>query len=499
MNSELLEKILSCGELPSPPVVAARIVQHSRQDCQLSDVIEIVSDDPATSLKLIRLANSAAFRGTKACGSISEAVTRLGVNVSIMTSLSFSLSNSLQPKHASALDYDYLWRRSVTAAAAARFLAMRSKISQWEECFLAALVQDIGVLAADTALPAVYADLPDLAQHEYTRLIESQQLGCDHAEIGACLLQKWQLPEQIIEAVRSSHSLECLMAVNANLNLAWCVAYSGVLADAVLMGDQLELARAIALCRSSIGQIAGASEAEFTHALFEAVKDAEQVFETSLVPNLTEIAATSKEIMFDYMLGQIGQAANDELTELQDRVRDLEAENRRDGLTGVYNRQHFDDVLEQLLNEAQAVGGTLSLMFVDADHFKQINDEHGHQAGDEVLKWLAGQLRHSLRDSDVVARYGGEEFVAILPATNEQQARTIGDSIVQRINAAPCSIEGAALAVTVSVGVAAVAPGSGLQSARELVVAADQAMYYSKKTGRNRCSQASLLPTLNVA
>jgi len=495
VNKFLEAKILNCRELPSPPIVAARIVNQVEEDCQLADIVDIVSDDPATSLKLMRLANSAAYRGTKPCSTLLAAVTRLGINVSIMTALSFSLANTLRINGKSNLDHDYLWRRSVTSAAVARFLATRAQLQNWEECFLSALVQDIGMLAADCAIKDIYHNLTAYAQHEYAQLAEREALKVDHSAVGASLLQHWKLPAAIVEAVACSHSLERLMKREASIDSLWCVAYSGILADAVLLQDELELARAIAFCRASMGDLAGSSESEFTHALFASVKDAEELFEATLVPNMDELVVSSKTLMFDYMIGQGHAAANDEhLSDLQSRVEELEEENRRDALTGAYNRQYFDEVLDGMINESIQSGSPLSLMFIDADHFKQVNDVHGHHVGDEVLKWIASTLQHAVRDTDVVARYGGEEFVAILPTLGEEHAATLGNRIVERMSESVIKVDDLELTVTVSIGIAAASESSRLRSSAELIIGADQAMYFSKKTGRNKCSRASTLP-----
>ncbi len=495
MNKHLEAKILNCRDLPSPPIVAARIVNQVEDDCQLSDLVDIVSDDPATSLKLMRLANSAAYRGTKPCSTVLSAVTRLGINVSVMTALSFSLANTLRVPGKSNLDHDYLWRRSVTSAAVARFLATRANVHNWEECFLAALVQDIGMLAADCAIRGIYEDLTVYAQHEYAQLAEIASLKVDHSKLGASLLKHWKLPATIVDAVAHSHALERLMKRADCIDSLWCVAYSGILADAVLLSDELELARAIALGRACMGDLAGNSESEFTHALFASVKDAEALFEASLVPNMDELMVASKSLMFDYMIGQGQAAANDEhVSNLQSRVEELEEENRRDALTGAYNRQYFDDVLDGMINDSAEIGSPLSLMFIDADHFKQINDVHGHHVGDQVLIWIATTLQQAVRDTDVVARYGGEEFVVILPTLGEEHAAALGDRIVARMSEAIITVDDLELQVTVSIGIAAASSGSQRRSSRDLIVGADQAMYFSKKTGRNKCSRASALP-----
>jgi len=157
----------------------------------------------------------------------------------------------------------------------------------------------------------------------------------------------------------------------------------------------------------------------------------------------------------------------------------------RDGLTKIGNRRSFE---ERLAAEAARHGRyelPLSLILVDVDHFKAVNDTHGHQAGDAVLRELAALLGEGLRSSDYPARYGGEEFAVILPHTSSQQATLLAERLRQRVAdrvfRAGASAPG--LSVTVSAGVASLLPGA---TAQDLVLLADQALYLAKDGGRNR-------------
>jgi len=160
-----------------------------------------------------------------------------------------------------------------------------------------------------------------------------------------------------------------------------------------------------------------------------------------------------------------------------------------DSLTGLHNRRHLQDRLEQEVTRAQRHRQPLSCLFVDADHFKQINDVHGHASGDQVLTALAQRLRGRLRSSDLPTRYGGEEFAILLPQTDARSARTLAQHICEGVAAEPITLEtGAQIKITVSIGVAAM-PGGDERSPREageaLLQAADSAVYRAKEAGRN--------------
>ena len=223
--------------------------------------------------------------------------------------------------------------------------------------------------------------------------------------------------------------------------------------------------------------------------------------ETQIVKILKEVEAGRlvKEVCREYGISDAtyynwkAKYGGMEVSDIR-RLKELEEENRRDTLTGAYNRLYFDEVLEGMINDSMADQEPLSLMFIDADHFKQVNDVHGHQVGDDVLKWLAKNLRALVREADIVVRYGGEEFVAILPALSEEDATALGKHIVQSIKQSPIELNGLGLSITVSIGIATMSNSAHILSSRELIVAADQAMYFSKKTGRNKCSPASVLP-----
>jgi two-component system cell cycle response regulator len=171
-----------------------------------------------------------------------------------------------------------------------------------------------------------------------------------------------------------------------------------------------------------------------------------------------------------------------ENSRLFERVRGLSI---RDGLTGLFNHRHS---MEQVANEFGRVGryeGGVSLLMVDIDHFKKINDEHGHQAGDVVLREVARILKDTLRVVDSLGRYGGEEFISILPHTSYEDALQTGERLRQAIAENSFHAGQRQLRVTISVGVASY-PSARVDSPGALVREADKALYRAKQEGRNR-------------
>ncbi|HYH95926.1 GGDEF domain-containing protein [Hyalangium sp.] len=155
-----------------------------------------------------------------------------------------------------------------------------------------------------------------------------------------------------------------------------------------------------------------------------------------------------------------------------------------DGLTQVHNRRYFDEQIDRELSRSRRYERTLSLVMMDIDHFKQINDEHGHLAGDYVLKQLASTVRTRIRREDVFARYGGEEFAVILPEIDLKGAKLLAEKVRQLVSKQHFTFDKSHIPVTLSLGVAILKPDH--REAADLVRAADEKLYEAKTNGRNR-------------
>ncbi|PWB67244.1 MAG: hypothetical protein C3F14_02660 [Deltaproteobacteria bacterium] len=168
---------------------------------------------------------------------------------------------------------------------------------------------------------------------------------------------------------------------------------------------------------------------------------------------------------------------------------DMEAST--DPLTGAYNRTYLVRRFESELRRARNYTSPLSVLLMDIDHFKQVNDTYGHAAGDAILKQLAALIRKNTRSSDFVVRYGGEEFVSVMTSANQDQAFLYVDRLRETVAAGEFPVPGndVPLKVTISVGVSSF-PDDG-QTTTDLLKAADQALYTAKAGGRNRVVRAS--------
>jgi diguanylate cyclase (GGDEF)-like protein len=189
--------------------------------------------------------------------------------------------------------------------------------------------------------------------------------------------------------------------------------------------------------------------------------------------------------LFDATDACMAQRAAEEASEkLRGAMRELEELSTRDGLTGTLNRRALDQRFADEIKRFKRYRSPLAFLLFDIDHFKRVNDTHGHLAGDEVLRQVAARIVAGVRDTDVVGRYGGEELAAILPGTSAAGAVVVGERLRSAIEANQVEVAGAVIRVTVSVGISEARPSTG--DMKELVAEADAALYQGKRQGRNQ-------------
>jgi diguanylate cyclase (GGDEF)-like protein len=203
---------------------------------------------------------------------------------------------------------------------------------------------------------------------------------------------------------------------------------------------------------------------------------------------LLYVASSSKASHNDYWSAITNNLIAEERAELMEKLSTI------DPLTHLKNRLFFDNELDQEWKRCQRIGCPLSILMIDLDHFKRINDDHGHLFGDDCLRAVALSLAsEGKRPSDCVARYGGEEFIMLLPNTNEHGAQVIAHRVLDAISRIELSDQGQAVRLTCSIGGATTVPSVELR-ANELLQKADTALYAAKEQGRNRFVADNLNP-----
>ena len=172
----------------------------------------------------------------------------------------------------------------------------------------------------------------------------------------------------------------------------------------------------------------------------------------------------------------------------------LRAVSIRDGLTGLYNHVYFQRQLDAELSRAIRYRRPLSLLMIDLDHFKMVNDNYGHRIGDMVLQKISALILNNIRTTDILSRYGGDELTLTLPETDLKPAAILADRLRNLVDREELQIDNLKVKVTISLGVATYLPNKKMPRKSELLDAADSALYKSKNGGRNKLNIVKLVP-----
>ena len=206
--------------------------------------------------------------------------------------------------------------------------------------------------------------------------------------------------------------------------------------------------------------------------------------------NENERIAGEAQVMLERKVAQRTREVRNALLQLEEAHARLHESSRRDGLTGLFNRTWFHEAFDRMVAEGRESRRPVSLLMIDLDHFKAINDHHGHLAGDECLRWASARIKGALGEDALLARFGGEEFVAALPGHDLHQAVAVAEAVRQALTAGSCPVQDAAIRVTASIGVHTINAGA-LDDVDEAYEIADRAMYVAKANGRD-CVRTSI-------
>lgn len=284
-----------------------------------------------------------------------------------------------------------------------------------------------------------------------------------------------KMGHQVVEACDGQHALEVIEEEKARL----------VIADWMMPNvDGLELVRRL---RQQEQEVPENETSRYVYVILLTSRGQKQ----DIVDGLTAGADDYITKPFDRDELMVRIRAGERVIHLEDSLAAKNAELAQmalvDGLTGISNRRDFDDKFHKIAEQARRGGRPFSIIMIDLDRFKALNDSLGHEAGDDALRSVAGLLCGSIRSSDYVFRYGGEEFVCLLPDTDSEGARYVAERLRRTVEEGSLANPGnpPSNLLTVSVGLATYEPFSG-PSPEGVLPLADQALYRAKSEGRNR-------------
>lgn len=482
-------------KLPSPPAIAIKILDSVRKEDNFEEIARIISADPALTGRILKIANSSCYNLPTSVDSLQHATVLIGDNALKNIALSFVIVDEFQDAPQGSFNMQLFWQRSITAAVAADMLGKHLGVDKGD-LFVCGLLQDIGILLLYLSDPVGYSALRDEKRVSGRSICEAEQMhfGFDHTEVGSHLLKSWHLPRVIHGPIRYHHQES---AEDEYRRTAEILQVSDRIAGMYLSTQSCE--RSIAAHKMLTGRYRFTSEEADTF-LDTVGENAREVLELfSIDPgDVKSFSAIMQEandelnrLNFSYAqaileLKQAKQSAEQMAMELKlanDSLRELAF---RDGLTGLYNHRYFQEILQAELERSKRYEQPVSLLLLDIDLFKKINDGYGHPAGDHVLKMIADCLVKLVRRCDIVARYGGEEFAVILPETGITSAKVLGQRIRRGIEQLEIVYNEEQISVTTSCGVASSEKALAESTRQSLINKADEALYTAKKEGRNR-------------
>ena len=464
--------------------LALQIVQAaSKAQCTIQELAQLAGQDPAFAARLLHVVNAPVHGVSRRVSDVRQATSLLGVTAIQNIALALAVTD-LVPV---GLAGESLLSIGLRRGCAAQRIAELTKLAPAGESFTTGLLLDVGILRVarqDLDAAVKLARRPALVRPTHERL----QGHLPHPGSGAQLARKWFLPEHVATAILHHHDEDPLDQPLARI--AWAAERVAATFEG---GDGEALKRAALSALARVGLQTG--EAEGVLAEVPAlVRDAGSAFQRSVGKQaeldkvLSEASLRLVELNREFQ--ELLASTNSLLGEKERLIRDLERANGElsrmastDGLTGVLNRRAFLEGLRA--NHAHALERKvpLSVILLDVDHFKKVNDTYGHQVGDDVLVAVASHATKAMRAGDLFGRYGGEEFAAALPKASAETAAKVAERIRGDVGATKFASQEARFRVTASFGIAQL---KGPETIAQLIARADAALYKAKAGGRDR-------------
>jgi diguanylate cyclase (GGDEF)-like protein len=504
VEAPLKTRLERCTTLPTLPAVAMKVLELcGRENLDLGEIARVVGHDPALSAKLLKTVNSPAFALRQEIRTLTHAVSLLGVNAVRTIILSFSLLSEVRRGQKAALST--YWKRSLLAGLAARELGLEINYLAREEAFLAALLQDIGVLALRQLGDPIYNDLLESAGYDHERITAGERAAfdCDHSEVGAWLVARWRLPDRFRIAVSYSHK-PWRIEPDLSEDLATLIrltALSGSVADIWVRPDATGAAQRAHIEAAKIFRSSGLSLENVVRKIGASIPELSNLFEIDLG------SADKIAIVLEQAHEALATASVEGVMALRSatpvgipvigsgrRRRDTAVE--RDAITGLPTRSWAISYLNDQLREASQHGEPLGIMFAQVDRWPQLSAELGPAESATLLQSMALCLGSRLRKHDVVAHEGEGKFLFVLPETTGAGVVVVAERTRKLVTREEHNLgKGRVVRATLSLGCATFEAGAN-GGGSELLALADEALAAASKAGGDRVT--ALDPALNA-
>lgn len=492
-------------KLPTPPSVATLILEElGREDIDFERLTHIITADSALAARILKVANSPLFSPSGNIDCIHVALTRLGTTQVTNIALSFILVHAFNKRRMeSSFDFNFFWRHALTSAVAANML-QKELYTENGNTFITGLLHDVGILIAGSQIPE-YCDLLDdsATSLKELRQKEKQAFGFSHCQLGAEVLHEWQIPDSITQPIRFHHNPA--EAPPEYRDGAFVIQVADLIADmfhgkpsADRFGVFEKLLKQKNIDQAVIDRLIHEifSNSLKTLAFFEIppdkIKSPDQLLQEA------NAILSDLNLHTDMQLHEVKRERETLIKNSKHLYRDNAELSRlafEDCLTGLHNMRYFSDYFQREIQRSLRYKTCFSLILLDLDCFKEVNDTYGHPAGDRVLQYIAEVISGALRQVDLAARYGGEEFAVFLPETNCEEAMIIAERLRHEIEIQKTPWQQHKIGVTASIGVTFFSPADETAAQDEIIARADRAMYQAKQDGKNRVRLADIEQT----
>ena len=501
-------------ELPTPPAGIEMVIKAAGDPLvAMHKLGSLIEKEPSLTVMLLRLSNSAAYGSGRSVKTVQQACMLLGTRCIRNIAVSHAVQVAMGGADTGDFDGMRFWEDSLRRATASLVLGRTAGYEDPSEAFTVGLLQDLGMLLMALAWPEHQAELQIATRLPIAERLEREHelCGTTHPAFFVDAAASWGLPEELTIAIGSHHCEATDVTERRSRRLIEIARAADALAD---VAQTSGAATAVTAAHELLEQLTSRQPLDLeelgeqvNREMIEASRDLQ--IEIGAQASYRELMAQANMALADIndelervtreleqaktRVEQTNRRLERTLAEKEDLARQLQSKNEAlerlaatDTLTQVANRRHFSKALQTELKALVESGRELSLIMVDIDHFKSVNDTYGHATGDEVLKAVCRRIEEVIRPEDLLGRLGGEEFGILLPASSAREGRNIAERVRRGVRGKPIRcVDGQRILVTISLG-GCTAMLPDVPTDDQLLQLTDEALYASKHSGRDR-------------
>ncbi|MCU0689476.1 MAG: HDOD domain-containing protein [Phycisphaerales bacterium] len=450
MNPEMLNRVLRCDRLPSLPAIAMRVIElTSDPKVSMKEIAEVIANDQGLSSKVLRTVNSSFYGLAKPCSTINQSIVMLGMSSVKTLALGFSLVSSLKKNANNGFDFPTYWRRGLLTGVAAKCISRAAKLGHEEECFLAGLLQDVGMIAMYEALGDEYISVLAKTGGDHRQLIklELQELEISHAEVGAMLAARWKLPPELQIPIKFHERPQA--APQDHIDCCYAVSLGNIAADVLCAAEpSVVLKKFYAKCEEWC-QITPAKADELMNTISQGAKEVAKLLEVDVAsfndPAAVRAKADEQLLAITVPIKPDAAPAGDVVATIGGSGAPGEVSNaiagNLDPFTLLPSRVIFSQNLVAMVEQLQAGGGPFSVALLAIDGFADIEAEQGEAYTDAFLRLIGEEFRTLESQAVIPCATDRGSFALVMTATDRFTATRMVENFKARVAAKAIAVK----------------------------------------------------------